>query len=319
MIVVAGLGGAALPRAHRELITAARRLAQGLGKEIAYLAVGSGAEAAARAAGAFGLRRAVAVEFDAADAAVEVVLENLARGARHLGAEIVLLASDFTGLQVGARLGARLGGAGLNDVIDARVENGRVVWTRPVFGGKALADVALRRAPAVVTVRSGSFPAAEETGGEAAVERLEPALPDVPVRIVEREAGRQEGPRLEEARVVVSGGRGLGGPEGFQRIGELARVLGGAVGASLAAVDEGWAPPEWQVGQTGKMVAPDVYFAIGISGASQHLAGITGAKAVVAINKNPDAPIFKVARLGVVMDYNKLLPALIEACRRELS
>lgn len=318
MIVIAGIGGETLSRAQRELVTAARRLAEGLGREVAYLALGRGAESAARSAGSFGIGRAVAVDFDETGS-TEAVVENLVQGARHLGASVVLLAADFAGVQAGPRLAARLGGSALNDVVDARVEDGRVVWTRPVFGGKALADMALRRSPAVVTVRSGAFEAAAEGAGEAAVERLDAVVPDVAVRVVEREEGRQEGPRLEEARVVVSGGRGLGGPEGFQRLAELAELLGGAVGASLAAVDEGWAPPEWQVGQTGKMVAPDVYFAVGISGASQHVAGISGAKAVVAINKNADAPIFKVARLGVVMEYEKLLPALVEAVRAELA
>jgi len=317
MIVIAGWGGDGLSRAQRELVTVARRLAEGTGREIAFLAVRAAAEAAARAAGTFGVAKAAAIEFDDDRSAIEVAIENLVQGVRHLGGEIVLLAADFAGVQAGPRLAARLGGAALNDVVDVQVRDGEVVWTRPVFGGKALADVALRRTPGVVTVRSGAFAAAEEGAGEAAVERLEAAAPDVGVRIVEREEGRQEGPRLEEARVVVSGGRGLGGPEGFQRLGELAELLGGAVGASLAAVDEGWAPPEWQVGQTGRMVAPDVYFAVGISGASQHVAGITGAKTVVAINKNADAPIFKVARLGVVMEYEKLLPALIEAVRAE--
>lgn len=319
MIVIAGRGGQELSRAQRELVTVARRLAGDLGSQVAYLAVGPEAAAAARRAGAFGIGRAVAIELNDASGAVEPIIENLAQGARRLGASVVLLAADHLGVQAGPRLAARLGGSALNDAVDVRVEDGRVIWTRPVFGGKALADVVLRRSPAVVTVRSGAFEAAEEGAGEAAVDVLEAVAVDTAVRVVQREEGRQEGPRLEEARVVVSGGRGLGGPEGFQRLAELAELLGGAVGASLAAVDEGWAPPEWQVGQTGKMVAPDVYFAVGISGASQHLAGISGAKAVVAINKNPDAPIFKVARLGVVMEYEKLLPALIEAVKRELA
>ncbi|HEX6988146.1 MAG TPA: electron transfer flavoprotein subunit alpha/FixB family protein, partial [Bacillota bacterium] len=271
MIVVAGWGGEGVSRAQRELVTVARRLAEGLGQDLAFLAVGPDAETAARAAGAFGVRRAVAVAFADDGGAVEGIVENLAQGARHLAASVVLLAADFTGVQAAPRLAARLGGAALNDVVDVRVEDGRTVWTRPVFGGKALADMALRRSPAVVTIRPGSFEAAAESGGEAAVESLDAVVPDVPVRVVDREEGRQGGPRLEEARVVVSGGRGLGGPEGFQRLAELAQLLDGAVGASLAAVDEGWAPPEWQVGQTGKMVSPDVYFAVGISGASQHL------------------------------------------------
>ena len=174
-----------------------------------------------------------------------------------------------------------------------------------------------RRAPVVVTARPGAFEPAEETGGaELAAEARPVQVPTDAVRLRERVAAERAGPRLEEARVVVSGGRGIGGPEGFRLLEELARVLGGAVGASLAAVDEGWVPPDLQVGQTGKVVSPDVYFAVGISGASQHLAGIAGAKAVVAINKDPHAPIFEAARFGVVMDWRRFVPALIEECRK---
>lgn len=308
--------GGGLSRPALEGIGAARRLADALGREAAAVALGPDAAAAAAAAARHGVARAVAVEGDLDARGAEAYVATLAALARDLGAEVVLLPADARGREVGPRLAGRLGGAAVNDVVELRVEGGRPVWTRPVFGGKAFAAVVARRAPVVATLRPGAFEPAEAAGGEAPVERREPVLPEAPVRLRERAAEARSGPRLEEARVVVSGGRGLGGPEAFRQLEELARLLGGAVGASLAAVDEGWAPPEWQVGQTGKVVSPDVYIAVGISGASQHLAGIAGAKAIVAINKDPNAPIFEAARFGIVMDYRQILPALIEECRK---
>ncbi|HEY8450354.1 MAG TPA: electron transfer flavoprotein subunit alpha/FixB family protein, partial [Bacillota bacterium] len=290
MILVAGPGGTALPRSARELLNAASQLGAAAGIDIVYAALGAEAATAAQEAGAYGVKRAIAVEGDLAPYGAEGYLLNLERISREVGATWILLPGDLLGRELAPRLAARLGGAALNDAIEVRREGERVVWTRPVFGGKALADVVLNRTPGVITLRPGAFAAAEPTGGSVAVETMAATLPDERVKIVERKASEQRGPRLEEARVVVSGGRGMGGPEPFKNeLRQLAEIFGGAVGASLAAVDEGWASPEMQVGQTGTMVSPDVYFAIGISGASQHLAGISGAKAVVAINKDENA------------------------------
>ena len=314
MILVVQWSGKGLSQGTVELLGGARRLA-GDGP-VGVVVLGPGAREAAAAAGEYGAR-AYAVEDDLEGYGGEAYVATLAAACQRLQPAIVLLPSDPRGREVGPRLAARLGGAAATDVIEARAEGDRIIWSRPVFGGKAVADVVLKKHPQVVTVRPGSFPAAEKTGaGPAQVEELPVAGTDRPLRRVEVRAAAEEGVRLEEARIVVSGGRGLGGPEPFQDLEELARLLGGAVGASLAAVDEGWAPPERQVGQTGKIIAPDLYIAIGISGASQHLAGIAGAKTVVAINKDPEAPIFEVARLGVPMDYRQVLPALIEEVRK---
>ncbi|MFS8639228.1 MAG: electron transfer flavoprotein subunit alpha/FixB family protein [Symbiobacteriaceae bacterium] len=315
MILVVQWNGKGLNQGTVELIGGARQLAGG-GDEVAVLVTGPGAREAAAAAGEYGAR-AYAVEADLDGYAGEAYVATLAAACERIRPRIVLMPSDARGREIGPRLAARLGGAAVTDVVEARRDGDRVIWSRPVFGGKAIADVVLKKEPQVATVRPGSFAPAEKAGaGPAEVEVLPAAGTDRPLRRAEVLAEAEGGVRLEEARVVVSGGRGLGGPEAFKDLEELAGLLGGAVGASLAAVDEGWAPPERQVGQTGKIIAPDLYIAIGISGASQHLAGIAGAKTVVAINKDPEAPIFEVARLGVAMDYRKVLPALIEEVRK---
>jgi electron transfer flavoprotein alpha subunit len=240
----------------------------------------------------------------------------LADIARDVGARVVLLSGDERGSEIGPRLAERLGGTALTHVLGVEANgSGQVVWTRPVFGGKALAAVVATAEPAVATLRRGAFEPAEPTGGTAAVETRTAPPPGDLVQLAGTDAPGAGVP-IDQATVVVAGGRGLGSGGEFARLEELAGLLNGAVGASLGAVDEGWAAQDRQVGLTGKTVSPDVYFAIGISGASQHLAGIGGAKAVVAVNTDAQAPIFGAARLGVVMDCKAFLPALIEELRR---
>jgi electron transfer flavoprotein alpha subunit len=184
---------------------------------------------------------------------------------------------------------------------------GKVRVTRQVYGGKAQATIELRRAPAVVWLRARSF-------APAAVQN--PSTLTVPAdagrtRIIERGGTDQGAVRLEDARVIVSGGRGIGGAEGFrQELEPLAEILGAQMAASRAACDAGWVPPTWQVGQTGRKVAPDLYLAIAITGASQHMAGISEARTIAAINIDPQAPIFEHARFGIVEDYRKVVPLL---------
>ncbi len=312
MILAATWDTGGLGRSGQEVLGAATTLASALGETVTLAALGHDAGATAAAAGAYGAARAVA--FDGA-VEREAAIDALAELARELGARAVLLAGDERGGEIGPRLAQRLGGTAITDALAVDVADSQPVWTRPVFGGKALAAVRTTAEPVVATLRRGAFAAAVSTNGTVEVE-TRPAPGGANVVELLEVAPPAAGIAIDQAPVIVSGGRGLGEGESFGELEELAGLLGGAVGASLAAVDAGWAPADRQVGLTGKTVSPDLYFAFGISGASQHLAGIGGAKMVVAVNTDAEAPIFGRARLGVVMDCRRLLPALIEELRR---
>jgi electron transfer flavoprotein alpha subunit len=249
-----------------------------------------------------------------ADAYV-TVLTQIAGQAK---AQVLLLADDSCGKEVAARLAHRLAGGMVTEVIAMEREGSGVIFRRQMYGGRTIAAISAQRFPVVATVKPRMMAPAVEQAGRTGEEVPVPVSLDagtVRTKVLERVAEEIRGVKLENARVVVSGGRGLKGSEPFKHLEELAQVLKGAVGASRAATDAGWVPASWQVGQTGKTVSPDLYIAVGISGATQHLAGITGAKTIVAINSDPDAPIFKVAHLGVVGDFKLVLPKFIEKCR----
>ena len=219
------------------------------------------------------------------------------------------------GRDVSGRVAARLGWGCLADVVKVAMEGDQIVATRPVYSGKAFATVDGAGKPVVVTLRPNVFPA-QTGGGAAEVETLPAGAGEI--RAVVREIEAKEGGELDvaEADVIVSGGRGIKGAENFALIREFASVLGAAVGASRAVVDAGWIDHAHQVGQTGKVVSPSLYVACGISGAIQHLAGMSSSKVIVAINTDPEAPIFKVADYGVVGDLFKVLPPLIDEIKK---
>jgi electron transfer flavoprotein alpha subunit len=294
------------------VLGAAVRLGAALGAEVGLASLGADGSGAAEEAGGYGAAQAFVVQGDHAASGNEGAIAALAELARAMTARAVLLPADDRSAEIAPRLAERLGGTAITHVIAVDMSDGRPVWTRPVYGGSALASVSAVSEPVVATLRRGAFDAAEATGGTAAVSTRTAPPADTSVELIGSEAPAA-GASLEDATVIVAGGAGIG--DGFAELEELAGLLGGAVGASLAAVDAGWAPPDRQVGLTGKVVSPDVYFALGISGASQHLAGIGGAKAVVAVNTDPDAPIFSVARLGVVMDCHTFAAAMIERLR----
>jgi electron transfer flavoprotein alpha subunit len=239
------------------------------------------------------------------------VATALAERAAAEGPDLILFGQAYTDRDVAGILAARLGVGVLSNAANVRVTGDGVETDHEIFGGTQIATARMATRPAIVIARPKSFAALASGGGEPAVEQL--ALTRGPARVVESHVEEREGPQLGEAAVVVSGGRGLGNPEAYELVERLAKPLRAATGATRAIVDAGWVPYAKQVGQTGKTVKPDVYIACGISGAMQHLVGMKDAGTIIAINKDPDAPIFSVADLGVVGDVHKVLPKLIEA------
>jgi len=234
------------------------------------------------------------------------------------GPDLIMLGTTYDGRDVAGRLSAKLDVPVVTNVVDLELDGDAVVGTEPVFGGTTNVRTKITASgPGIVLVRPKSFAAEESGGGPAAVEAL--AVPDTgaagAARVTERHVEESTGPKLDEAAIVVSGGRGLGEADKFAMIEELATLLKGAPGASRAIVDAGWVPYSYQVGQTGKVVKPNVYIAAGISGATQHMVGMKGSKNIVAINKDPEAPIFSIADLGIVGDVHKVVPKLIEALK----
>ena len=298
-------------KAARGLAGAGQTLAAGLGGQLQALLVGPDENglAASLAAAAARLYHLDRPELSAYQP--EICLRALEESFRRLQPEVILFGNDTYSQELAPRLAHRLGGSSLSDAVELQPAGGLLRVRRPAYGGKATAIFALRRAPAVVSIRARSFAPATPAAAPAPIERLEVELPaDAPVRIIERHVEAREGIPLEEAPVIVAGGRGLGGPEGFEELKKLAEVMGAAVGSSRVACDEGWAPPSWQIGQTGKKVAPELYLAVAISGAAQHLLGMADSKVIAAINTDPDAPIFKHASFGIVEDYRRVVPLL---------
>lgn len=239
---------------------------------------------------------------------------------RERGGSLVLAGHTPLGQDLLPRLAFSLQVGLVTDCVGIRAEGGGFILTKPVYGGNAIADMKVTTPMALATVRSrvGEALPTSEPGGELIPLDLEPPAP---ARMTVRDRKRMEAGEcsLEEARVVISGGRGMGGKEGFETLRELAQLLGGAVGASRPPVDAGWAPTTCQVGITGKVVAPDLYVAVAISGSSQHLSGMGDSGKVVAINKDPDAYIFKVSDYGVVGDWREVLPAFLSKVRELVS
>jgi electron transfer flavoprotein alpha subunit len=304
----------ALRAVSAEVVTAARRLADGLGGEVEALVIGAGAARGAEALGRFGADHVVTLTNAAFGRyAPEGYARAVAARARDGGHAVVVLAASATGKDLAPRVAARLGVPLAQDVTDAAVENGAVTAARPVYAGKALLRVRLAARPAVLAVRPNVFtPVERPRAGTAQTAAAEGPAGRVVVREIKAaEAGALD---VAEASIVVSGGRGLKEPANFKLLEALAGAFGGAaaVGASRAVVDAGWRPHADQVGQTGKTVSPTLYIAVGISGAVQHLAGMRTSKVIVAINKDKDAPIFKVADYGVVGDLFEVVPRLTE-------
>ena len=287
--------------------------AQKIGGEIHVLVAGSNAGGAAKAAAQIaGVTKVLNAEgpqlgeFLAENVSALVV--SLGKGYSH-----ILAPATSNGKDVTPRVAALLDVQQISEIIAVESPD---TFVRPIYAGNALATVKSKDAIKVITVRMTGFDAAAATGGSAAIEQVTPPADSGLSSFVSREVSRSERPELTSAKIVVSGGRGMGSGENFKILEPLADKLNAAMGASRAAVDAGFVPNDWQVGQTGKIVAPDLYVAVGISGAIQHLAGMKDSRVIVAINKDEEAPIFQVADYGIVGDLFKLVPELVEELKK---
>ena len=318
ILVVGEVADGALVPITTELLGAARRLGGG---SVACVLIGSGVEANAKDAIAFGADEALVVDSgDLADYNSDAYLQALLKVVEQASPGIVLFGQTDLGRDLAPRLAFRLSTGVIMDCVELSMAGDRLEGTRPAYGGNARAVNVVRADPQIATVRAKSQdPLERDDARSGTTTKVAVAIDAAAVRIkvTDRKGMPAEGVRLEDADVVVTGGRGIGGPENFGVIEELAKALNGAVGASRAVCDLGWRPVSEQVGLTGKVVSPTLYIAIGVSGASQHMAGCSGAKNIVAINKDPDANIFKSARFGIVEDFTKVMRPLIDAAKQE--
>jgi electron transfer flavoprotein alpha subunit len=286
--------------------------------EVAAVLVGAGVRALAGEAGRLGAGKVYVAEDESLDPPlpqprVDVLAQVVGEG----GYDTVLFANSVLAADVAAGLAARLE-AGLNwDLVDLERRDGELVGKRPALGDSVYVDVGWRSQSRLALFRAGSFDAVPSGGGEPEVVEVAPHLEEHSslARVVEQDLEQASGPSIEDAEVIVAGGRGLGAPEHFTLAEELAKALGGAVGATRAVVDAGWYPYSAQIGQTGKTVSPKLYVALGISGAIQHKVGMQSSNVIVAINKDANAPIFDFSDLGVVGDLHEIVPRLTDLIR----
>jgi electron transfer flavoprotein alpha subunit len=311
VLVVAEQFEGALRKASLSAVNAGKQLAEKTGGKMHTLILGSGVQAAATELAAYG-GEAVHVG-DAPElihALAEPYAQVITQAAEEIGADVVLAAATTTSKDILPRVAARLAAGMASDVLSFEMQGNAPLFRRPMWAGSVLADVTIETPKKVLTIRATEFGHADKAPAPAPLKPLaahvDPAK--VHTRFVDLRQVKSARPDLGEARIVVSGGRGTKGD--FKPIEALADSLGAAIGASRAAADAGWVPSDYQVGQTGKTVAPDLYIAVGISGAIQHVAGMKNSKIIVAINKDPEAPIFQIADYGLVGDLFKILPEL---------
>ena len=314
-VVICLFGAAGYGRSAQGVAGAGRALASQLGVELHAVVLGPMEEGALAVLAGVTDRVVHAADAALAEYQPELALAAAEQLCRTADPSAVLLANDTYSVELTPRLARRLGGSSMADATAISTADGQLRATRTAYGGKAISVYTLKRSPAVISTRARSLAPAEPTGGAAEIVTAAVELPSPTVRIVERISEQAGGVKLEDAQVIVAGGRGLGGPEPFQDLAVLAGVMKAQQAASRAACDAGWVPPNWQVGQTGKKVAPELYLAIAISGASQHLLGMGDSKVIAAVNTDGDAPIFKHCSFGIVEDFKKVVPLLTEKLR----
>jgi len=316
VMIVAEQRDGALRKISFELASTARKLADQSGDEVSAILLGAGIEGLAAELGKYGVDKV----FVGDNAALEpYVTEAHAAAAAKIIKDndpaIVLFGASVQGKDLSARVAAKLAGGLATDCTDVKIDGGNLVAIRPMYAGKCFGEVVFNSAPAMASLRPNVFPAAENAKA-GAVTKVDVAVDAQKSKVLEVQKDTSGKVDLTEANVIVSGGRGMKGPEGYAILEELADVLKGTVGASRAAVDAGWREQKFQVGQTGKTVSPTLYIACGISGAIQHLAGMGSSKVIVAINKDPDANIFNLADYGIVGDLFEIVPLLTEELKK---
>ena len=304
-----------LKRSAFETVSSAKKLASELNLEAEAVVVGNEISNI-NEIGKFGISKVVHLKnADLANYSSTGYRDAIANYANEVDADYIMLANTSLGRDLAPRLAVKLGSGCLMDCVKLDTSSGDLIATRPVYAGKALVDVKFNSAKKVITIRPNVFKAQPTENSLVEVNLIEVSSPNLQSRVVDfkKSEGKLD---VAEADIIVSGGRGLKGPENFNLIEELADSLGAAVGASRAVVDAGWRPHGEQVGQTGKTVSPSLYVACGISGAIQHLAGMSSSKYIVAINKDKDAPIFNIADYGIAGDVFEILPALTEEIKK---
>jgi electron transfer flavoprotein alpha subunit len=306
-----------LKKVSREALSIGRKLAGKTGGDLVAFAAGSSAKNIAAEAGKFGAKKLLAASASALDTYLpETYAGILKQVIDQMKPSAVLFGGSSNGRDLAPRLAARLNAGVASDVDRLDWVDGKLRARRPVYSGKAFATVDVTSSPAIATCRPNAFPAEEAGGGAAEVADVSAQAGESKAKILETKIPEAGEVSIAEADIIVSGGRGLKEAANFSYIRDLAHAIGGAVGASRATVDAGWIDHQHQVGQTGRVVSPNLYIAAGVSGAIQHLAGMSSSKHIVAINKDPEAPIFRVADLGVVGDLFQILPALTEEVKK---
>ena len=303
-----------------EAVKTARMLADQLKGEVVAIVVGDNVQSIAPALGGYGAHKVLVAEDNKlARYASAAYAKIVAEAAQAQQATVVVLPATALGKDLAPRVAVRLDAGLASECTGLDVQGGEIAATRPVFGGKALTQLKVSSAVKLFTLRPNVFSSGESSGVSAPIEKLPISLTDQDFSCVVKEVKQSSGKLdVAEANIIVTGGRGLKGPEGFGMIEDLAGALGAAVGASRAVVDAGWRPHEEQVGQTGKTVSPSLYVAVAVSGAIQHLAGMSSSKYIVAVNKDKDAPIFQVATYGIVADAFEIVPALAAEIKKVL-
>jgi electron transfer flavoprotein alpha subunit len=303
-----------------EIASAARKLADELGEEVCAVLVGYGVEGLAPELGKYGVDK-IYVADDAmfADYTTDAYSAAIAKVVKENDVSILLLASSIQGKDLSSSLVGKLATGMASDCTDIKIADGKMVAVRPMYAGKVFAEVVVDSYPQMASLRPNVFGAVENAkAGEVVKFDAGIAADKLKTRVLETQKDTSGKVELTEADIIVSGGRGMKGPDEYKILEELADVIGATVGASRAAVDAGWRPEADQVGQTGKVVSPNLYIACGISGAIQHLAGMSSSKYIVAINKNPEAPIFARADYGIVDDLFKVIPEVTAEVKKIL-